>query len=34
MAGKVRGISIELSADTSGIVSGLKSADTSIRKTI
>lgn len=33
MAGKIRGISIELSADTSGIVSGLKGADASIRKT-
>lgn len=33
MAGKVRGISIELSADTSGIVKGLKGADSAIRKT-
>ena len=31
--GKVRGISIELSADTSGIAKGLKSADSAIRKT-
>lgn len=33
MVGKIRGISIELSADTSGIVKGLKEADATIRKT-
>lgn len=33
MAGKIRGISIELSADTTGLVKGLKSADSAIRTT-
>lgn len=33
MAGKIRGISIELSADTTGIIKGLKNADASIKTT-